>query len=567
MKKIVVLGAGTGGTTIASMLAHRLNLKQWSISLIDKAKEHVYQPGLLFIPLRLYGYEQRRDVARDVRDPLPKNVGFMQAEVRAIDHERKRVETDAGPVEYDWLVSSLGCRVAPEEVVGMAQAWGRDVHGFYTLDDALAFQQALDRMQEGRLVIDIAEMPIKCPTAPIELAFLAEYYFQLKGIRHRVDVTLVTPYTGAFTKPVANKVLSKIAEEKGIHIVPNFAIESVDADKKVIRSYEGTSLEYDLLCAIPPNLGPQAIEDSGLGDGSGYALTDPRTLKSRKADCIYFIGDNSNVATSKAGSVAHFEAETVVENLLLEIEGKKPRPTFDGHANCFIETGFHQALLIDFNYDVEPLPGSYPLAYVGPFSLLEESYVNHMGKIAFKWVYWNMLLPGYLPSVPLLPSHMNFVGKDLTKAPEIRRARAMLIDDVMTKNVITVKQGTSLHEAARLMADHKVSSLPVVDVDNRLIGVVTEADFLAAMNVSGDSTIQQLFDIVVRRSRVRKPMGTIVDDIMTRNPVTVSEKDTLQRAIGLMNRNGIKRLVVSGANHEVTGIVSRADLIRLFSMK
>ncbi len=561
---MLILGAGTGGVTIASMLAHRLNLKDWSITLIDQGSEHVYQPGLLFLPLRLYGYEQRADVARDIREPLPPNVSLIQAEVKAIDGERKRVETDKGPVEYDWLVSSLGCRVAPEEVAGMAEAWDRGVHGFYTLDQALAFQQAMDKMQGGRLVIDIAEMPIKCPTAPIELAFLAEYYFQLKGIRHRVDITLVTPYTGAFTKPVANKVLSKIAEEKGIHIVANFAIEGVDADKKVIRSYEGTSLEYDLLCAIPPNLGPQAIEDSGLGDGSGYALTDPRTLKSRKADYVYFIGDNSNVATSKAGSVAHFEAETVVENLLLEIEGKRPRPTFDGHANCFIETGFHKAMLIDFNYDVEPLPGVYPMPCVGPFSLLKESYVNHMGKIAFKWVYWNMLLPGYLPKVPLLPSHMNFMGKDITKAPEVRRSQEMLVRDVMSKNVITVRQGSALHEAAKLLSERKVSSLPVVDIDERLVGIVTEADFLAAMNVSGDAATQRVFDAVVRRSRVRKPMGTIVDDIMTKRPVMINEEDTLQRAVHLMNRHGIKRLVITDADQKVKGIISRADLMRLF---
>ncbi len=166
--------------------------------------------------------------------------------------------------------------------------------------------------------------------------------------------------------------------------MPNFALERIDADARTVRSYEGASVEYDLLCAIPPNLGPEVVEASGLGDGTGYLPTEPRTLERRRSDCIYVLGDNSNVSTSKAGSVTHCEEGTVVGNLLREIEGKTPLPSFDAHANCFIESGFHKALLIDFNYDMEPLQGTFPLPYMGPFSLLKESYINHVGNIAFK---------------------------------------------------------------------------------------------------------------------------------------------------------------------------------------
>ena len=200
------------------------------------------------------------------------------------------------------------------------------MHTFYTLEGALAMREAIAGMSEGRLVIDICEMPIKCPVAPLEFAFLADYHFREKGVRDRIEISLVTPYTGAFTKPNANRILSKVADEKGIRVVPNFATSAVDADKRLIRTFDGRTVDYDLLCAIPPNLGPAVIDGSDLGDGAGYALTDPRTLKSRKAERIYLLGDNTNVATSKAGSVAHFEAETVVENLLREIDGKPPLP-------------------------------------------------------------------------------------------------------------------------------------------------------------------------------------------------------------------------------------------------
>ena len=398
MKQIVILGAGTGGTLIANMLSHKLNLKEWVITIVDRSDTPRLPARAPLPALRALRARHHRDLVKPIGDPLPRNVNFLAADILRIDPEKKTVETSITTLHYDFLIGAMGCRVAPEEVEGLAEPMGKDgVHTFYTLEGAVAMRAALERMTSGRLVIDVCDMPIKCPVAPIEFAFLADYYFTQKGVRDAIDITLVTPYSGAFTKPNANRVLTAMAQEKGVNVVADFAAESVDAAAKTLRSFDGRTLEYDLLCAIPPNVGPQVIDDSGLGDGTGYALTDPRTLKSRKADFIYFLGDNTNVSTSKAGSVAHFEAETIVENLLREMEGKPAMPTFDGHANCFIETGYHKAMLLDFNYDIEPLEGSFPMAHVGPFSLLKESYMNHVGKLAFQWVYWNLLLKGQAP--------------------------------------------------------------------------------------------------------------------------------------------------------------------------
>jgi sulfide:quinone oxidoreductase len=567
MKELLILGAGTGGVVAANMMIHKLDLKEWRITIIDRAAIHVYQPGLLFIPFRLYGYDSEDDIVKSIETPIPGNVRFVTGSVTLIDSESKTVETDAGKYRYDWLISAMGCHIAPAEIDGMQEAMENGVHTFYDMDGAIRLQRALDGMQAGRLVIDIAEMPIKCPVAPIEFAFLADYYFRLKGIREQIDITLVTPFEGAFTKPNASRVLSRIAEQKRIDVVPNFALERVDGDSKTIHSFQGQSVEYDLLCAVPPNLGPEVLDASGLGDGAGYGLTDLRTLKSHKADFIYFLGDNSNVSTSKAGSVAHFEAETVVENVLREMQDKPALSSFDGHSNCFIESGHHKALLIDFNYDMEPLEGTFPLPYVGPFSLMEESYINHMGKIAFKWVYWNMLLPGHLPNVPLLPSHMNFVGKNLETTPQIRHATRIKVGDIMQREVMTVRQGSALSDAAKLMTERHVSGLPVVDVEDKLIGVLTEADFLSALDIHGGSAIQDLFETIIRRRRTRKKMGTIVDDIMTRDPVRIGAEDTLQQALALMNRNRIKRLVITDNEDRVQGVISRADLIKLYTMR
>ncbi len=553
-KNILILGAGTAGALVANTLVRRLDLSQWEVTVVDRASEHVYQPGLLFLPFRLYGYERREDVARPIESPLPASARFVSAEVEAIDTTSRRVQTSAGAIHYEWLIVALGCEGRADEVEGLIDAGkAGNAHTFYTLDGALAMQDALERMESGRLVLDIADHPVKCPVAPIEFVFLADYFFRLRKRRDRISITLVTPLTGCFTKPVATEVLSGLLIEKNIEVVPNFVLASVDGAKRTIRAFDGRTVDYDLLVAIAPNLGPEVLTDAKLADESGYALTDPRTLKARKAEHVYVIGDNTNVATSKAGSVAHFEAETLVENLLREMKGEKPLPSFDGHSNCFIETGFGKAMLIDFNYDLEPLPGKFPLPGVGPMTLLGESRLNHWGKLAFRWVYWNMLLPGRLADVPLLTAKMSFLGKELARAPQVRRAHAAKVGQLMSKEVVTIGSGRPLGEAAELLTRHKVSGLPVVDVDGRLVGLISEADFVSALDV--------------RHPVRRKPMGTVVDDLMTDHPVTIAEDDTLETAIERMEDKRVKRLVVVDGEARVRGIIARRDVLKMYTAK
>ena len=141
-------------------------------------------------------------------------------------------------------------------------------------------------------------------------------------------------------------------------------------------------------------------------------------------DNIFVIGDATNVPTSKAGSVAHFEGHILVDNILSYIAGKPLEASFDGHANCFIETGFGKATLLDFNYDTEPLPGTFPLPVIGPMALLKETRLNHYGKLFFEWVYWHMLLTG--KPIPV-PTHMSMVGKKIDRI-EVPMPEAQSVD-------------------------------------------------------------------------------------------------------------------------------------------
>lgn len=408
MKNLVVLGYGAGGTMVATKLREKLEESEWKITVIDRDWQHHYQPGWLFIPFGIYTQE---DCVKPKLDFVLKGIDFVLDEVTNIDPVKKRIKTKKGHYDYDWLVVATGCRIMPGEVEGMMEGWRGDIQDYYTPEGAVALYKKWKYFKKGRIVLNIAEMPIKCPVAPLEFIFMADWFFSVNGVRNDIELELVTPLSGAFTKPMASAALSKLCEDKNIKITPNFDIAEVNAAGKIITSAKGDEVNYDLLVAIPPNFGAQVIIDSEIGDPMGYIDTEHGTLKAKQYENMYVVGDATNVPTSKAGAVAHYESDIIVMNLLREIDGQEPLPEFDGHSTCFIVTGYEKASLIDFNYKVEPLPGKYPFPGLGPFTLLGESYFNYWGKMMFKWVYFNMMLKG--KELPLEPQ-MFMAGKMLS---------------------------------------------------------------------------------------------------------------------------------------------------------
>jgi len=392
MKRIAIIGGGTAGTIMANRMA-RLLPAEWRITVADQDDRHVYQPGLLFLP---FGQAREEELVRSRRRQLSSRVELRMEPIDAIEADRSRIRFASGDaLSYDFLVIATGARTAPEATEGLTgHGWKETIFDFYTLEGAAALARFLDRWKGGRLVLNVAEMPIKCPVAPLEFLFLADAFFTQKGIRDRVELICATPLDGAFTKPRASAMLGHLLEKKGVKVEPSFVIASVDGERRTIRSYDERTLEYDLLVTIPLHQGSPLIARSGLGDDFGFVPTDKHSLLAKSHANVFALGDATDLPASKAGSVAHFQSEVLEKNLLDRIEGRAPSESFDGHSNCFIETGFGKAMLIDFNYETEPLPGRFPLPGIGPFTLLEESHTNHWGKQAFKWVYWNLLLPG-----------------------------------------------------------------------------------------------------------------------------------------------------------------------------
>jgi sulfide:quinone oxidoreductase len=408
MKTFLILGGGTAGTMVANKMSHHLETGDWKIIVVDQDENHYYQPGFLFIPFGIYS---AADVVKPKRDFYPPNVEFVLSAIELIEPEKNRVtlEREKRIIDYDYLVVATGTHIEPAQVEGLLKnGWQENVFDFYTVQGAINLRRFLKFWKGGRMVLNVAEMPIKCPVAPLEFLFLADWFFHERGIRDQVEIVYATPLPGAFTKPKASAVLGDMLAQKNILLEAEYNIMEVDHDKQAIRSYDEREVLYDLLVSIPTNMGAQFIARSGMGDELNFVPTDKHTLQSKNWENVWVIGDAGNVPTSKAGSVAHFMLDVLIENVLRHMEGLQPLPKFDGHANCFIESGFEKGILIDFNYDVEPLPGKFHLPGFGPFSLLKESPVNHWGKMMFRWVYWNTLLKG--GEMPF-ESQMTMAGK------------------------------------------------------------------------------------------------------------------------------------------------------------
>jgi sulfide:quinone oxidoreductase len=396
---------------MANLLRRRLRRAEWAITVIDRDNEHYYQPGFLFIP---FGFYTKKDIVKPRSKFLPRGVEFIVAEIDRINPAASEVIfQDGSGLPYDFLIVATGAEIVPSETPGMLDGWRDTIFDFYTPDGATALAEKLKNFQGGTIVVHVNETPIKCPVAPLEFVFFCDWCLIRHHKRDKIELVYVTPLPGAFTKPVASKALGSLLEEKHVRMVTDFNAERIDAAARKLVGYDGREVAYDLLVTVPTNMGSEMIERSGMGNEFRFLPTDPNTLRSKKYENIFAIGDATDLLSSKAGSVAHFQSEILAENVLRAIEGKPLEPGFDGHANCFVEAGLGKAVLIDFNYDVEPLPGRFPFPVIGPMPLLKPSRINHWGKLAFRWIYWHMLLRGR--PIPFVPARMKMAGK---KRPE-----------------------------------------------------------------------------------------------------------------------------------------------------
>ncbi|TCS60622.1 NAD(P)/FAD-dependent oxidoreductase [Varunaivibrio sulfuroxidans] len=370
-KKILIVGGGLAGTIIANGLCRQLGaeLKSGavSIAMLGTSDQHMYQPGLLYIP---FGKIREKELFREQRKVLDRRVPYHIDPAKHIDVEKRQVATRSGKIyDYDYLVIATGSRIMPQNIPGMAEG----AHWFYDLDGARKMREALGAFEGGKIVINV-NAPHKCPVAPLEITFMLHDYFQKKGIADKVELTYTYPIGRLHAlEPVAHWSKPEM-DRLGIKYETFFNTKEVDPAAHTITSEEGVTLNYDMLVTIPPHSGAEVITESNLGAG-GWVPTDKKSLLHEGSDNVFICGDTTNIPISKAGSTAHFEADTIIDNLTsLLTEGRMARD-YDGKVFCFVETGLSSGTYVWFDYATPPNPGA-------------PSQMIHWFKLAYNRLYW-----------------------------------------------------------------------------------------------------------------------------------------------------------------------------------
>lgn len=370
-KHIVIVGGGLAGTIVANGLCRQLGEQLRSgevrITVIGNTDKHMYQPGLLYVP---FGKIREAELFRDQRKVLDRRVNFHIDAATNIDVDNNRVTCESGKThDYDYVVLATGSRIRPETIPGMEEG----AHWFYDLDGARKMREALRDFEGGKIVVNV-NAPHKCPVAPLEITFMLHDFLTQKGVMDKSEITYTYPIGRLHAlEPVANWMGPEF-DKFGIKSETFFNTKEVDPKKKTITSEEGSTLPYDLLVTIPPHSGSQVILDSDLGAG-GWVPTDKVKLLREGSTNVFVVGDTTNIPISKAGSTAHFEADTIIDNLTsLLTEGHWARD-YDGKVFCFVETGLSTGTYVWFDYKTPPNPGP-------------PSQMLHWFKLAYNRLYW-----------------------------------------------------------------------------------------------------------------------------------------------------------------------------------
>ncbi|MFX0171590.1 MAG: NAD(P)/FAD-dependent oxidoreductase [Candidatus Hodarchaeota archaeon] len=344
---VVILGGGTGGVVVANLLSRKA-AKLAEITLVSKKDKVFYEPDLIF---RVFDKKDLKKQFRPLRKVVNKRVKTLVDEITHVDPKTQTVSLkDGTDLSYDYLVIATGARYDLESVPGYSEG----AHHFYNEDGALKLRDALASFEGGNVVTGVADLPYKCPIAPIEMTFMLYHYFKRKKMLEKVNIHYLSPLGGAFSIEQASEKFEKQFDKKNIELHSFFNTEEILPEKNKVLSLEGDEIDYDLLILVPPHRGATYIDDHELADEDGWIIVDKERLQSKVYPNIFAVGDTTDLPISKAGSTAHYQGKIAAKNIARLIKEGKLNAKYDGHAQCFVMTSQTSAMLLDFSYTRPP---------------------------------------------------------------------------------------------------------------------------------------------------------------------------------------------------------------------
>lgn len=389
-KTIVILGGGVGGVVAAASLRKKLP-QQHRVIMVERERDHLFAPSLLWL---MTGRRSARQISRPLDRLTKKGIEVLIGEIERIDPEARRVRVTEAPLrdddllrrsgavgrdlDADHLVVSLGVELAPETIPGLAEAG----HSFYTLAGAESLRDALKGFNGGRIVVLTATPAYKCPAAPYEAAMLLNDHCHKRGLgdRTHLDLYAAEPAPMGVTGPDVSAGVRRMVEGKGIGYHPDHQVLEVDAGTRRITFDNGATADFDLLAYVPPHRAPRVVREAGLVDDSGWVPVDRNTLHTRFPN-VCAIGDVTGIPLTvgkplpMAGVFAERQAEVVAQNIARDITGKGEPARFNGHGECFIETGGGKAGFGRGDFYAEPTP---------QIKLHNPGRRWHLGKVLFE---------------------------------------------------------------------------------------------------------------------------------------------------------------------------------------
>ncbi len=345
--KIVILGGGTGGVIVANLLGRKI-AKLAEITLVSKKENVFYEPDLIY---RVFDKKELKKQYRPLRKLVDKRVNILTEEVTHVDPKTQNISFKSGNnLSYDYLVIATGAQYDYDTVPGYIES----AHHFYNEEGALKLRESLEAFEGGNVVTGVADLPYKCPIAPIEMTFMLYHYFQRKKMLEKVNLHYLSPLGGAFSIEQASEKFEKQFEKKGIELHSFFNTEEINPEEKKILSLEGDEVNYDLLVLVPPHKGATYIDDRELATEDGWVIVDQERLQSKAYPNIFAVGDTTELPISKAGSTAHYQAKIAAKNIIRLVKEGKLNAKYDGHAQCFVMMSQNSAMLLDFSYTRAP---------------------------------------------------------------------------------------------------------------------------------------------------------------------------------------------------------------------